>query len=128
MRSPRDVGVHRDSVSNACHAQRDQNITQTQMHSEKAPSFGRDLCTGCVLQCTSTVLRESTMQVYDNREQQSNTVLFFSVDIVVAREGGENAREHFTSFKKSYVNVQVVGGKKIGMKWCVTILIVLRQM
>lgn len=54
------------------------------------------------------------MQVYDNREQQSNTVLFFSVDIVVAREGGENAREHFTSFKKSYVNVQVVGGKKIG--------------
>ena len=56
------------------------------------------------------------MQVYDNREQQSNTVLFFfSVDIVIAREGGENAREHFTSFKKSYVNVQVVGGKKIGM-------------
>lgn len=89
-------------------------ISQTQMHSEKAPSFGQDLCTGCVLQCTSTVLRESTMQVYDNREQQSNTVLF-SVDIVVAREGGENAREHFTSFKKSYVNVQVVGGKKIGM-------------
>lgn len=112
MRSPRDVGVHRDSVSNACHAQRDQNITQTQMQSEKALSFGRDLCTGCVLQCTSTVLRESTMQVYDNREQQSNRVLFFQVDIVVAREGGENAREHFTSFKKSYVNVQVVGGKK----------------
>ena len=57
------------------------------------------------------------MQVYDNREQQSNTVLFFffSVDIVIAREGGENAREHFTSFKKSYVNVQVVGGKKIDM-------------
>lgn len=77
MRSPRDVGVHRDSVSNSCHAQRDQNITQTRMHSEKAPSFGQDLCTGCVLQCTSTVLRESTMQVYDNREQQSNTVLFF---------------------------------------------------
>ena len=51
------------------------------------------------------------MQVYDNREQQSNRVLFFQVDIVVAREGGENAREHFTSFKKSYVNVQVVGGK-----------------
>lgn len=68
------------------------------------------------------------MQVSDNREQQSNTVLFFSVDIVVAREGGENAREHFTSFKKSYVNVQVVGGEKIGMLWCVTILIVLRQM
>ena len=86
------------------------------MQSEKALSFGRDLCTGCVLQCTSTVLRESTMQVYDNREQQSNTVLFFfSVDIVIAREGGENAREHFTSFKKSYVNVQVVGGKKIDM-------------
>lgn len=40
---------------------------------------------------------------------------FFSVDIVIAREGGENAREHFTSFKKSYVNVQVVGGKKIDM-------------
>lgn len=52
------------------------------------------------------------MQVYDNREQQSNRVLFFQVDIVAAREGEENAREHFTSFKKSYVNVQVVGGER----------------